>query len=230
MGKKNYYSVAVGRQVGIYTDWATCQSHVSGHPGAVYKGFTTMVEAQEWLRAMQQDAHGGREVSQEEPPAKHRRLSLEPPIPAEHGVARVYCDGACPSNGQQGARAGVGVWFGDGDQRNVSEPLIGKATNQRAELTAAIRALEAVPPGSHIEVYTDSMYTIKGITSWIQKWEKNKWRTVEGNDVLNADLWKPLRELAGRRFVKWVHVPGHSGVYGNEQADKLAVAGASSYA
>ncbi len=134
----------------------------------------------------------------------------------------VYTDGACPNNGKKDAIGGVGVWFGDNDSRNVSERLPGdKQTNQRAEIYATIRALQVLEgtPGV-VEICTDSMYVINAMTQWIAGWMLKKWA-----DVQNADLFQKLQELACKRTIIWTHVKGHSGIHGNEMADKLAVAG-----
>lgn len=122
---------------------------------------------------------------------------------------------------------------GAGDPLNISEPLAGeRQTNQRAELTAAIRAIEAVD--SHygrdkpIQIFTDSIYTKKCITLWIQTWKKNNWKSSGGQEVKNQDLIWKLDSLTSSRagVISWVHVYGHNGNYGNEEVDKLAVAGA----
>jgi ribonuclease HI len=146
----------------------------------------------------------------------------------------VYCDGSCRGNGKTGAIAGVGVYFGDNDPRNVSEPLAGPTqTNQRAELTAAIRALESVPVNQPVEIRTDSMYTIKSMTDWLPAWQKQPWfqqRNVRGDNAKqNADLMFQLYDRVSERapgLIKWTHVYGHTGEYGNEQADELARRGA----
>ncbi len=102
-------------------------------------------------------------------------------------------------------------------------------TNNAMELTAVIRAIEKIhghPGGA--TVYTDSVYVIRGITQWIWGWRKNGWKTSEGADVANQDLWKKLSgELAKRgkeNKVEWKYVRGHSGVAGNERVDEIAVA------
>jgi len=91
----------------------------------------------------------------------------------------VYTDGSCLGNGKTKGRAGAGVWWGEGDSNNLSERLYGVQTNNRAELWAAIRALQQSTEWGlpEVEVRTDSKYTIQGITSWIVKWKRNGWRT-----------------------------------------------------
>ncbi|KXS09423.1 ribonuclease H-like protein [Gonapodya prolifera JEL478] len=115
----------------------------------------------------------------------------------QSGPVNVWVHGACPSNGQKGrARAGVGVWWGEGDPRNVSEPLDGKSTNNRAALQAIYRALETAGPGVRkLHVYSNSEYAIKCFTEWIKRWRANGWRTAKGEPVLNLDL---IQKIWGR--------------------------------
>jgi len=144
-------------------------------------------------------------------------------------VEVIYTDGSSRGNGRKGARAGVGVFFGDNDPRNVSEPLEGpKQTNQRAELTAGLKALRLATPGKPIEIRTDSRYLIQGITSWVPNWRNRGWKTSTGASVENQDLFKAINEEVEHRSspITWTHVSAHTGIYGNEMADHLAVQGA----
>ncbi|KAJ2704204.1 hypothetical protein FB645_003438 [Coemansia sp. IMI 203386] len=156
---------------------------------------------------------------------------VEPPKAGlqSDGTIVVYTDGASTRNGMENARAGVGVYFGADDPRNVSEPLAGsRQTNQRAELTAVIRAVEQEPQrGAALMIATDSMYSINCLTSWFSKWERNGWVGSQGKPVENADLIKTALRLIRQRNgrVQFFHVPGHSGIEGNECADRLAVNG-----
>lgn len=143
----------------------------------------------------------------------------------------IYTDGACSNNGKTDAvvKAGVGVYFGKGDSRNISEPLFGRPTNQRAELVAAIRALQVVEMTEadlscvKVVLYSDSRYVVKGITDWIVKWEALDYVRKGEKPVLNDELWRELR-WRERRIgeVCWVHCKAHVGIEGNEAADELA--------
>ena len=95
-------------------------------------------------------------------------------------------------------------------------------TNNRMELLAAIRGLEALPPGSTVVVTTDSQYVRNGITDWIANWKRNGWKTAAKKPVKNADLWQELDSQAARHEVEWRWVKGHSGHAENELADQLA--------
>lgn len=146
----------------------------------------------------------------------------------------VYTDGACSKNGAglETAKAGIGVWFNDGHPLNVSAPVKGRATNNVAEFQAAIAAAE-MAAGSGISklcIVTDSQFVINCMTSWIKSWKKNDWKTGKGEPVINKqevlELEKACKALDD---VKWLHVRGHQGVHGNEQADLLARNGAERY-
>ena len=95
-------------------------------------------------------------------------------------------------------------------------------TNNRMELTAVIRALEALKAGSQVRLHTDSQYVQLGIRDWIHSWKKRGWRTADKKPVKNEDLWRRLDELAQDHDVEWIWVRGHDGNPGNERADELA--------
>ena len=95
-------------------------------------------------------------------------------------------------------------------------------TNNRMELTAVVRALEALKEPCHVHLHTDSRYVIDGITKWIFGWQKNGWKTAAKKPVLNADLWQELLIAIKRHRIEWIWVKGHDGHPENERADKLA--------
>lgn len=136
----------------------------------------------------------------------------------------VFCDGAAKGNPGPGGW-GVVIATPDG---HVAE-LGGSAphtTNNKMELTAAIQALTDIQEvDGKVTVYTDSSYVIKGISEWIWGWKRRGWKTAEGGDVLNRDLWQALDALAtarGRGGISWEYVRGHSGIPGNERVDAIA--------
>jgi ribonuclease HI len=131
----------------------------------------------------------------------------------------VYADGACKGNPGPG---GWGVWLSyAGKEKELcgGEPL---TTNNRMELTAVIRALEALNRQCQVRVHTDSTYVHKGISEWIRSWKARGWRTADKKPVKNDDLWRRLDELAQQHEIEWVWVKGHAGNLGNERADALA--------
>ncbi|XP_073529080.1 ribonuclease H1 isoform X2 [Phyllobates terribilis] len=140
----------------------------------------------------------------------------------------VYTDGCCSRNGRLKARAGIGVYWGPNNPLNVAERLEGKQTNQRAEIQAACKALEQAKSENitKLVLYTDSMHTINGITKWIHSWKLNGWKMSTGKEVINRGDFEKLDRLTQGLDVKWMHIPGHAGFGGNEEADKLAREGA----
>ncbi|XP_075720014.1 ribonuclease H1-like [Rhinoderma darwinii] len=140
----------------------------------------------------------------------------------------VYTDGCCSRNGRVKARAGIGVYWGPNHPLNVAERLEGRQTNQRAEIQAACKALEQAKSQNitKLVIYTDSMHTINGITKWIQSWKVNNWKMSTGKEVINRSDFENLDKLSRGLDVKWMHVPGHAGFGGNEEADRLAREGA----
>ena len=131
----------------------------------------------------------------------------------------IFTDGACRGN------PGPGGWGAilrsSGREREIygSEP---ETTNNRMELTAAIRALEALRQRCKISLYTDSQYVSQGITEWLANWKKRSWRTADRKPVKNQDLWMRLDELAAIHDIEWHWVRGHDGHPENERADALA--------
>ncbi|OGA08423.1 MAG: ribonuclease HI [Betaproteobacteria bacterium RIFCSPHIGHO2_12_FULL_69_13] len=131
----------------------------------------------------------------------------------------IYPDGACRGN------PGPGGWGVLLRARGAEKELHGAdraTTNNRMELTAVIRALEALKRPSEVRLYTDSQYVQKGISQWIGDWKRRGWRTAAKKPVKNEDLWRRLDELAARHRVEWRWVKGHAGHDGNERADALA--------
>ncbi len=134
-------------------------------------------------------------------------------------MIEIYTDGACRGNPGPGGWAAL---LEDGArERELSgaEPL---TTNNRMELTAVIRALEALERPVQARLYTDSEYVRRGISEWLPEWKARGWRTAARKPVKNQDLWERLDALAARHRIEWHWVPGHAGVPGNERADRLA--------
>ena len=131
----------------------------------------------------------------------------------------IHTDGACKGNP---GRGGWGALLEcDGRRREI---FGGEAqtTNNRMELVAVIRALEALTRTSDVDLYTDSQYVKNGIESWIHGWKRNGWKTSDRKPVKNDDLWRELDELATRHRIRWHWVRGHDDNPGNERADELA--------
>lgn len=140
----------------------------------------------------------------------------------------VYTDGCCEGNGRDGARAGIGVYWGPNHPLNTAERLPGRQTNQRAEILAACKALEQAKDLKikKLVLYTDSKFTINGVNSWVKKWKVNGWRLKNGGKVINKEDFQRLDALNQEVQVVWQHIPGHAGFTGNEEADRLSRQGA----
>jgi ribonuclease HI len=135
------------------------------------------------------------------------------------GVVEIFGDGACRGNPGPG---GWGVILRAGDAEKELWGGEAATTNNRMELTAVIRGLEALKRPSQVQVFTDSQYVQKGITSWIHSWKRKGWKTADKKPVKNEDLWRRLDELRSQHQVEWHWVKGHAGHPENERADKLA--------
>jgi ribonuclease HI len=177
--------------------------------------------------------------------------------PVNEAPIRIWTDGSSLANGSANAWGGVGVYFGPQDRRNISEPLNGtKQTNQRAELTAIVRALEVAPKDRRIVIVSDSKYAIDCVTSWFHNWQRNGWLSSSKKPVENKDLIQKILDMLEERFrlnehrmdddadtptedkrahwdrgpggVRFEWVRGHDKDEGNNAADDLATAGARS--
>ena len=134
-------------------------------------------------------------------------------------VVEIFTDGACKGN------PGPGGWgallrFGETEKELCGGETL--TTNNRMELLAVIRALEALNRRCVVKLHTDSKYVQKGITEWIIGWKKRGWKTADKKPVKNEDLWRELDQLATQHDVQWLWVKGHAGHVGNERADLLA--------
>ncbi len=131
----------------------------------------------------------------------------------------IYTDGACSGNPGPG---GWGALLIYGDREREICGGEADTTNNRMELTAAIRALQALTEPCNVELFTDSTYVRQGITVWLANWRRKNWRTAAGKPVKNQDLWQDLEAAASPHAVAWHWVKGHAGDAGNERADELA--------
>ena len=153
----------------------------------------------------------------------------------------IFTDGSTLNNQDSEKRVGgIGVYFGDDDERNVSKPIIKNATNQIAELKACIYALKKCDTDQEINIYTDSKYVIGCMTEWLNNWIKNDWKKSDGKEIKNLKLIKKLHLLVKDRCskVNFYHVKAHQKKptdpekqilwKGNMMADKLATDAAKS--
>lgn len=142
-------------------------------------------------------------------------------------TVEIYTDGACKGN------PGPGGWGALMRSGTHEKELFGGATettNNRMELTAVIRALQALKRRSRVSIHTDSQYVQKGVTEWLAGWKARGWRTAARQPVRNLDLWQELEPLLTQHDLSWHWVRGHSGHPENERADQLANFGVESIA
>ena len=133
----------------------------------------------------------------------------------------IFTDGACRGNPGPGGWAAL-IRSGEREKTVAGgEPL---TTNNRMELLAAIRGLEALKRPCRVRLHTDSTYVRDGITKWIHGWRRNGWRTADRKPVRNAELWQELCAAAEPHRIDWLWVKGHSGHPENDRVDALACA------
>jgi ribonuclease HI len=194
-----YYAVAKGRTVGIFDTWAECQQSVKGFKNALYRKTETKEEAEAFI--LPEDHHE----------------------PAYY----VYTDGSCLHNGQRNATAGIGIFFGVEDPRNVSKCIEGKQSNNTAELTALIETFvileDDIQKGIAITIVSDSEYAIRCASSYGKKCESQGWPDIP-NRALVQRAYGLYRDKPNVRFL---HIKAHTGKkdlhsVGNAYADKLA--------
>ncbi|XP_045761473.1 ribonuclease H1-like [Maniola jurtina] len=235
-----YYAVAKGRSSGVYTSWSDCENQVKGFSGAQYKKFDSVSDAQAFISQRGGGSRGGSSFSSGSSyvpsvygsssnmshSSRGRGFETD-----RDGFTQVYTDGACFSNGRDGAKAGWGVFWGDGHALNESAPVSGRATNNRGEIQGATRAIQqAIDQGlNKLTINTDSKFLIDSATKWMDGWKQNGWRLPSGEPVKNEADFRELARVKDKIQVKWNHVDAHKGIHGNEQADQLAKEGASKY-
>lgn len=190
-----YYSVFKGFNKGIYKSWKECEKEVKGYKGAIYKKFKLESDAILFL---------------------NNGVKKE-----ERNIIKVYTDGSCINNGKKGSKAGIGIFFGNEDKRNVSRKLnLDRVTNNVAELSALIEALDILKNESRdVIIYTDSKYCILCCTSYGDKQRLKDWSDNIPNKNLVMEVYNKYRE---KDNIRLEYVMGHSNIYENEMADKLA--------
>lgn len=227
MAKQKWYVVWQGRDPGIYTSWADCQRQVKGVSGAKFKSFPTEAEASAAFSG------GGRSGVAKGAKAGGAKKSRSKPGGAEKAPLapvdlELYCDGACdPNPGPAGS--GVAVYRNGALAALHYGLYTPQGTNNTAELHALLESLklarEAVAAGESVRIRADSSYALKAISEWAPGWKKRGWRRANGDPVKNPDIIKPAFELyqeIGAK-IELAHVKGHSGIEGNELADRMAM-------
>jgi ribonuclease HI len=137
----------------------------------------------------------------------------------EKPFVEIFTDGACSGNPGAG---GFGVILRCEDREKEISGCEPMTTNNRMELTAVIKALEALKNPCRVKLVTDSNYVVQGMTSWIFQWMRNNWKNSQKKQVLNRDLWEKLLSLSHLHDIRWEWIKGHNEHAENERCDKLA--------
>ncbi|MAZ76850.1 MAG: ribonuclease HI [Micavibrio sp.] len=133
----------------------------------------------------------------------------------------IYTDGACSGNPGPGGWGAYLKW--NGHEKELSGGEV-ETTNNRMEMMAVIKALEALKKPSTVALYTDSKYVLQGATEWLEGWKAKDWKGANKKPVKNQDLWVRIDSLIQKHSVQFHWVKGHNGDENNERVDKLAVA------
>lgn len=204
-----FYAVANGKNIGIFLTWDECNSSVKGYKNAVYKKFDKREQAEEFIRENQ----------------KNNVVEKEDEFIPDYYV---YTDGACSNNGKPNAEAGIGIYFGEEDTRNVSQKIDGKQTNNAAELTAIIETYSIIEDdianGKKVVIVTDSEYAMKCVTTYGEKCCIEGWNKEIPNKELVKDAYEIYKDEPN---IKFIHVKAHTSKtdihsIGNDNADRLA--------
>jgi ribonuclease HI len=211
MAPKKYYAVKRGRKPGIYFNWPDAKAEIDGFQGAVYKGFLTLKDAEEWLNS-------SASPFKEKTPAPAA-------APVKDGVI-IYTDGGSLGNPGPGGYGAVILY--NNEKKEISGGFK-KTTNNRMELMAVIAALRQLEhKDKPVTVYSDSSYVVNGINKgWAKSWKKNNWIKSNKEPAINPDLWSELLDLLQPLNVTFVWVKGHAGNPMNERCDELAKSSAS---
>jgi ribonuclease HI len=236
----SYYAVANGRKIGIFLNWAECNNSINGYENAKFKKFYNNEDAEKYIQS-----YTGSIIvkKQEEFNTSNNNIfsdifavidktktdTLEEKNDTEFiPDYYVYTDGACSNNGKDNALAGIGIYFGSNDTRNLSKIVKGKQSNNTAELGAIVELYKIIEKdiieGKKIAIVTDSQYVILCLTTYGDKCNKRKWE----KDIPNKELVKMAYLLYnGKSNIKFIHINAHTNnldihSIGNENADKLA--------
>ncbi len=214
MAKKKFYAVASGLNPGIYTSWPEAEAQVKGYGGAKFKGFTSRAEAEAWME-------NPPKWQQKKKPLKRKATPYESPVVSADRI-EIYTDGGAINNPGPG---GYGVVIlAEDTMRELSGGYL-HTTNNRMELMACIKGIEALPSRKRkVALFSDSKYVVNGISKgWARGWRKRGWLKSDGKPAVNPDLWEMLLDLTQGLDISFHWVKGHAGHPLNERCDQLAV-------
>ena len=239
MAKKHFYAVVKGRKPGIYREWDGedgAESQISGFPGAIFKGFSSEADAQQWFdeknhpnlpvpKTSKEKTKGPSPVSNptrsKETSYEQKQFPLSPTKEINKGQKfMIYTDGSCLDNPGNG---GYGVVILHNGKRQELSGGYAHTTNNRMELTACIVGLERIPSGSVVELFSDSQYVVNGIKKgWAKRWRSKGWYKSNREQAENIDLWAKLLDLCEKNQVEFIWIQGHNGDKENERCNQLA--------
>ncbi len=232
----NFYAVANGRNIGVFLNWNECNNSVKGYKNAIYKKFNTKEDAENFIKTNSNCKNENRiehQTLQNKLTSFFYKVETEPNKKKENTTEfisdyYVYTDGACSNNGKNNASAGIGIFFGINDCRNLSKKIEGKQTNNTAELTAIIETYYIIEndilEGKKITIVSDSEYAIKCVSSYGEKCYKKNWDL----NIPNKELVKKAYDIyKDKKNIKFMHIRAHTNntdihSLGNHNADKLA--------
>ena len=221
---QKYYVVWKGREKGVFHDWTTCKRHIDHFPGARYKSFKTLNDAEAAFKGAPASASSSKPALKKKPGLKTYTASDIKTIEID---TKIYTDGGCePNPGEAGS--GVAVYRSE----QISELWYGlynpKGTNNTAELNALFQAMmmakDELKQGRSVAIFCDSKYSIQCVTQWAPGWEKKGWKKAGGeikNLALIQEMYALYQELKSKLQI--LHVNGHVGVEGNELADRMSI-------
>ena len=207
-----YYAVRKGREIGIFDTWKECKNSIHKFKGSEYKSFYTLDRAKNYLNKKTTTSFLNEDILEE-----------------EFNTIFVYTDGATSNNGSQNAKAGIGVYFGENDKRNLSKRIYSKEklTNNIAEIKAIIAVYDIlkkeINSGQNVTIISDSLYAIRAATNYGYKCFLNNFR-----DIPNSQLVKKIYNIfKDKNNVNFLHIKSHTGkmdghYLGNHYADLLA--------
>lgn len=223
----SFYAIGVGRVPGIYSTWAECQAQTNKFSNAKFKKFGTRADAQAYVDLYNKTEKATLKRKADEMGEESSSKKAKPSV-------KLFTDGNCENNGKPYARAGSGVYFVKDDKPvKVFARVPGRQTNGRAEVFGLAVGLNATLDIDSITIRPDAQYILNGVTdpTWLKHWRVNGWKKSGGGTVANIDLWKlvdkllELRKTLGREEPTFEWAAAHSGIEGNELADRAADAG-----
>jgi ribonuclease HI len=247
-----FYAVASGKTIGIFLNWGDCSNSVKGYKNALFKKFDTREQAESFIaknrninESKNEDKFDATNINNKNNDIRDIHVNDCVDDKKQQSIKSfsdvnpnktvdfisdyfVYTDGACSNNGRNNSNAGIGIFFGIDDPRNVSEKIEGKQTNNIAELKAIIKTYSIIENdilnGKKVTIVSDSEYSIKCVSSYGEKCYKKNWNV----DIPNKELVKTAYEIyKDQPNIQFMHIRAHTNKsdihsIGNDNADKLA--------